>query len=156
MITGHTKKGEADALANIHKQEGTSVFLMGLSNLEPIMQRLREEGESEETPVSVISNGMLPGETIVRGTVGTIGKLVSKNELVSPAIIVVGQTAACTMKDKKRSAIDGCKIGVVGTAVFREKCADCWKKKAHRCFQSVICMSERVRIWRSWMWQFRI
>ena len=58
------------------------------------MQRLREEGESEETPVSVISNGMLPGETIVRGTVGTIGKLVSKNELVSPAIIVVGQTAA--------------------------------------------------------------
>lgn len=65
MITGHTKKGEADALANIHKQEGTSVFLMGLSNLEPIMQRLREEGESEETPVSVISNGMLPGETIV-------------------------------------------------------------------------------------------
>ena len=121
VITGHTKKGEADALANIHKQEGTSVFLMGLSNLEPIMQRLREEGESEETPVSVISNGMLPGETIVRGTVGTIGKLVSKNELVSPAIIVVGQTAACTMKDKKRSAIDGCKIGVVGTAVFREK-----------------------------------
>ena len=98
VITGHTKKGEADALANIHKQEGTSVFLMGLSNLEPIMQRLREEGESEETPVSVISNGMLPGETIVRGTVGTIGKLVSKNELVSPAIIVVGQTAACTMK----------------------------------------------------------
>lgn len=97
------------------------MFLMGLSNLEPIMQRLREEGESEETPVSVISNGMLPGETIVRGTVGTIGKLVSKNELVSPAIIVVGQTAACTMKDKKRSAIDGCKIGVVGTAVFREK-----------------------------------
>mgnify|MGYP000908596721 CR=1 FL=1 len=121
VITGHTKKGEADALANIHKQEGTSVFLMGLSNLEPIMQRLREEGESEETPVSVISNGMLPGETIVRGTIGTIGKLVSKNELVSPAIIVVGQTAACTMKDKKRSAIDGCKIGVVGTAVFREK-----------------------------------
>lgn len=57
----------------------------------------------------------------MRGTVGTIGKLVSKNELVSPAIIVVGQTAACTMKDKKRSAIDGCKIGVVGTAVFREK-----------------------------------
>ena len=121
VITGHTKKGEADALANIHKQEGTSVFLMGLSNLEPIMQRLREEGESEETPVSVISNGMLPGETIVRGTVGTIGKLVLKNELVSPAIIVVGQTAACTMKDKNRSAIDGCKIGVVGTAVFREK-----------------------------------
>ena len=118
VITGHTKKGEADALANIHKQEGTSVFLMGLSNLEPIMQRLREEGESEETPVSVISNGMLPGETIVRGTIGTIGKLVLKNELVSPAIIVVGQTAACTMKDKKRSAIDGCKIGVVGTAVF--------------------------------------
>ena len=34
VITGHTKKGEADALANIHKQEGTSVFLMGLSNLE--------------------------------------------------------------------------------------------------------------------------
>ena len=28
-------------------------------------------------------------------------------------------------------------------------CADCWKKKAHRCFQSVICMSERVRIWKS-------
>ena len=83
VITGHTKKGEADALANIHKQEGTSVFLMGLSNLEPIMQRLREEGESAETPVSVISNGMLPGETIVRGTVGTIGKLVSKNDLVS-------------------------------------------------------------------------
>ena len=49
MITGHTKKGEADALANIHKQEGTSVFLMGLSNLEPIMQRLRERGIGGDT-----------------------------------------------------------------------------------------------------------
>lgn len=122
------------------------MFLMGLSNLEPIMQRLREEGESAETPVSVISNGMLPGETIVRGTVGTIGKLVSKNELVSPAIIVVGQTAACTMKDKKRSAIDGCKIGVVGTAVFREKLRGLLEEKVHRYFQSVICMSECARI----------
>ena len=26
VITGHTKKGEADALANIHKQEGTRTF----------------------------------------------------------------------------------------------------------------------------------
>lgn len=57
------------------------MFLMGLSNLEPIMQRLREEGESAETPVSVISNGMLPGETIVRGTVGTIGSLFRRTSL---------------------------------------------------------------------------
>lgn len=107
---------------------------MGLSNLEPIMQRLREEGESEETPVSVISNGMLPGETIVRGTLGTIGKLISKNKLVSPAIIVVGQTAACAVKDKKRSAIDGCKIGVVGTAVFREKLCGLLEEKGASLF----------------------
>lgn len=112
VITGHTME---DELSHIQNLEGTSVFLMGLSHLEEIVTRLAKQGKGKTTPVAVISNGTLPGEQIVRGTLETIVTLTKEAKLESPAIIVVGETAGYDFYSSKTGPLTGRHIGVVGT-----------------------------------------
>lgn len=72
VFTGHTKAGDETSLAHIHPQEGTSLFLMGISHLAEITDKLIRERKDPQTPVAVIANGCMPGEQIVRGTLATI------------------------------------------------------------------------------------
>lgn len=124
VFTGHTRAGEPDSLAHIHKEEGTSVFLMGLSHLSQIVDKLLEEGQKKDTPVSVISGGTMPTEKKVTGTLETIVQKVQQEALPSPAIIVVGETAGYQMISADLGPLCGKKIGVVGTASLREKMRD--------------------------------
>lgn len=66
VFTGHTKDGDETSLAHIHPQEGTSLFLMGISHLAEITDKLIREGKDPQTPTAVIANGCMPGEQIVR------------------------------------------------------------------------------------------
>lgn len=45
VFTGHTKAGDETSLAHIHPQEGTSLFLMGISHLAEIADKLIREGK---------------------------------------------------------------------------------------------------------------
>lgn len=97
VITGHTKTsvGSPDYDYEIlAKTEGTLVFLMGLSNLEEITGKLIEAGKSQNTPAAVISEGTTMRQNVVRGTLENIGENVRKKGVLSPAIIVIGDTAA--------------------------------------------------------------
>lgn len=121
VITGHTKTSvgspdyDYDTLA---KMEGTLVFLMGLSNLFEIAKRLMDAGKATSTPVAVISNGTLDSQKMVRGTLGNIAEKVQESELVSPAIIVIGDTAACQYVYKENARK---RIGITATELL-------WKK----------------------------
>lgn len=112
VVTGHTME---DELSHIRNLEGTTVFLMGLSHLEEIVKRLIEQGKDAFTPAVVISNGTLPGEQVVRGTLGSIVSLTNKANLESPAVIVVGETADYDFYSKETGVLAGRHIGVIGT-----------------------------------------
>lgn len=134
VYTGHTKAGAPNSLEHIHRAEGTSIFLMGLSHLSDILERLRSEGEPEDTPVSVLSNGTMPGEQRVTGTVGNIVEKVRQSQVASPAIIVVGETAAYQFYSDDIGALSGLKIGVVGTDALRRKMREQLEPKGVRVF----------------------
>lgn len=97
VITGHTDNSleeETYDYKGLAKLEGTLIFLMGLSRLGQIARRLIEAGKPEVTPAAVIANGTTDCQRIVRGTLGSIEEEVKKSKISSPAVIVIGETAA--------------------------------------------------------------
>lgn len=131
VITAHSAGNQsvylAEQIRHLRDTEGTLVFLMGLSHLEDICRELTA-GQTdqaarfcENTPVAVISNGTLAEQIAVRGTLGTICEKVRKADIPSPAVIVVGETAALDLTNNLPGELYGCKIGMVGTASLMDK-----------------------------------
>ena len=149
VITAHSAGDNEAYLAEqircLKGTEGTLVFLMGLSHLDDICRELLAEqaaqGASQgntaqdvsleqggqavrfcaETPVAVVSSGTLAEQITVRGTLGTICAKVKETALPSPAVIVVGETAALDLTKNLPRELYGCKIGMVGTVSLMEK-----------------------------------
>ena len=69
----------------------TVIFLMGITKLNIIVKSLSAAGWSKRTPVVVISQGTMPMEKVVSGTITDIETLVTKANLQQPALIVAGK-----------------------------------------------------------------
>lgn len=123
VITGHKMQGSTEEYDYIRNQEGTSVFLMGLSRLPDIMKRLSLTGADIHTPVAVISKGTLPGQKIVRGDIENICRKVEEAKLESPAVIVAGENAAQKLTSPYTGPLQEINVGLVGTNKLREKLA---------------------------------
>lgn len=97
IVTAHTADtpdGLPPGLDGLARLDGTLVFLMGLSRLEKIAQRLLAAGRSPGTPAAVLSGGNAPHPAAVRGTLADIAGKTRAANVQPPAVIVVGETAA--------------------------------------------------------------
>lgn len=95
VITGHEKPGKEVSSINwelISTGIGTLVFLMGVENLQYIVNNLMENGRSPETPVALIRRGTMPDQEVISGRLNDIVARVREAGLKPPAIIVVGET----------------------------------------------------------------
>ncbi len=89
VITAHEKKGKNSVdYGALAKLDGTLVFLMGAAKIKEIADRLIKNGKSVSTPTAVISNGTLPNQTSIFGTLGDIAE--KAENCAMPAVIVVG------------------------------------------------------------------
>lgn len=124
VITGHTALS-SDTLTEDYslygKLSGTLIFLMGLSNLEKIVEELIKNGKPAETPAAVVTDGTLPQERCIRSALGELPDKVRKAGLTPPGIIVVGETAAFHMSCEKDLPLTGTTIGITGTDGIFEK-----------------------------------
>lgn len=75
----------------VAKQEGTLVFLMGLSHLRDITQGLIAGGKEATTSVAVIQSGGGARQKVVVGALENIVEKSIEAQLTTPAIIVVGE-----------------------------------------------------------------
>lgn len=96
VITGHKKKnGKLDinfkALADMNS---TLVFLMGVSSLETICNRLMEEGMDPDTPAAILEQGTTCRQRRVVATAATLKAEADKQKMESPAVIVVGKVCS--------------------------------------------------------------
>ena len=96
IITAHTKAGglvdsEYELLAPL---KGTLVFLMGLSQTAEIAEGLLRSGRNSTRPAAVVSCAGTARQKSVRSTLEHLTEEVSKADLISPAIIIVGETVA--------------------------------------------------------------
>lgn len=120
VITGHTKTSTNEPdydYDTIAKMEGTVVFLMGLSNLSQIAKRLIDAGKEADTPVAVISDGTTCYQRKITGTLETIAGKMEEAKLPSPAVIVIGDTAALSYCDQ--AALP--KVGITASGLLWHK-----------------------------------
>jgi len=92
VVTGHEDPHHAstvnwEALAAIG---GTLVFLMGVTKLSYITQRLSEAGLSPDTPAAIIQQGTVDQQRVVTGSLATIAEQAVREHILSPAIVVIG------------------------------------------------------------------
>lgn len=103
---------------------------MGLNNLNTISAGLIKGGKPADTPTAVIEDGSLNSQRVIRGTLKTIYEQTVKAEIKTPAIIVVGETAAFDLLPDKTQdqaiktdtkPLTGLTIGITGTASFTNR-----------------------------------
>lgn len=97
VITGHEdsqKDKESLDYATLAKEEGTLIFLMGLSNLPQIVERLTAFGKDPFTPAAVISQGTTAGQKMAVGTMSNIVEEAARQGIRTPAVTVIGQTVS--------------------------------------------------------------
>src|SRR5690606_30937936 len=92
IVTGHEEPGKDspldwDAIAGI---EGSLVVLMGVSRLEENTRRLILAGKSHNTPAAMVEKGGWTEQRLVSGTLGDIAERAKRENVESPAILVVG------------------------------------------------------------------
>lgn len=100
FITGHKQKDGAldldyEALVRLR---GTLVFLMSVSSCGEIADGLLKAGMPADMPAAVIENGTRPYQRKFIAPLSDLAGVVRENEVVSPALIVVGEV--CTLSDR--------------------------------------------------------
>ena len=94
VLTGTLSDGSLNPEIKVAaKSSGTVVVLMGLGKLNEIVKIYSLEGKSN-LAASVISNGSLPTQRSVLGSVSTIESLVKEENILAPAIIVLGDVVS--------------------------------------------------------------
>lgn len=124
VMTGHTlgkEGGLPEDFSLFARCPGTLIFLMGLNNMEQIVEGLLQQGKEGGTPAAVIENGTLPEQRVVRGSLKNIAELVKEQGIHAPAIIVVGAVAALSLESEVQSPLKKIKCGLVGTDSFVNK-----------------------------------
>ena len=91
VITGKSAQDLNVNFKALAVEEGTLVFMMGLSNLDNIVRQLGDNGKDLSTPCGVIMRGTSAKQKKVIGTLNNISQKVKDAKLQSPCIIVVGE-----------------------------------------------------------------
>lgn len=91
FATGHLKDGTIDLdWAALSQQNQTLVVYMGLGGLDIIANQLIAHGMQPTMPVAVIQSATLENQKVVTGSLKTIKGKVEENNIVSPALIIIG------------------------------------------------------------------
>lgn len=119
VISGNTMDDlPPEKLSLYAKLDGTLVFLMGLSNLGTIAEKLIKSGAAPSTPSAVISGGGTSRQKTVKSTLGKIARDVKKENLSTPAVIVIGETAGLELYPSDLFPLAGKTVAVSGTDGF--------------------------------------
>jgi len=97
VITGHEDADKTESTMDwkgIANGADTLVFLMGLSNLPMIAERLIEHGRRPDLPAACIQQGTTLQQRTVVGTLADIAERVKNAGIKSPAITVVGEVVS--------------------------------------------------------------
>lgn len=98
----------------------TLVVLMGAASLPEVARRLIEAGRDPATPAASISNGTLPNQRSVIGTLATIAETVAAAELPAPLITVIGDVVSLSPEVAWREALPLAGKSVVVTRTRRQ------------------------------------
>ena len=87
IVTGHRKGTEQLEIP----KAGTVIFLMGVSNIQKIIDSLIEKGWPKETKIAAVEHGTCYDQRVIKGTLDNFIQIVSGKKLRTPAIFIVGK-----------------------------------------------------------------
>ena len=103
IVTGHedpTKKEKSIKWDKLATAVDTIVILMGVENLESIIQNLVNHGLSNDTKIAVIQNGTLEDQKVIIGNFSNIRKKMNDASIKPPAVIIIGEVVSLADKIK--------------------------------------------------------
>lgn len=147
VFTGHKKKGEPLDLdfKNIAKSDGSLVFLMGISNLSLIVNGLLSNAMDPHIGAAIVENGTRYNQRVFRGELCSIEEIAKRENIVSPALIVVGDVCKKDLSffNKYKLPLSGKNILLTATRTLAEKMAKRFKETgANICEMSLIAIKE--------------
>ena len=95
VVTGHVFNDDDDYFRRIANPDLSLVILMGIARREWIAALLLAGGLAATTPVAVVESAWTARQWVTRSNLGELGSL----DVRSPAIIVVGLTAALSLRE---------------------------------------------------------
>jgi len=97
LVTAHTQDGGMPDWSALARGGTTLVVYMGVARLQDMRAELLAAGMDAGTPVAMIENASLPGQRECASTVAAMARDADAFRLRSPAVLVIGQVAACRM-----------------------------------------------------------
>ncbi|MBB6504021.1 uroporphyrin-III C-methyltransferase [Sphingomonas endophytica] len=91
FVAGQCKGLTDQDWSGLAGQGRTLVIYMGVATAEAIADKLIADGVAPDMPVAVLEKGTLPGHRALRTLLADLGAMVSREQVASPAIIVVGE-----------------------------------------------------------------
>lgn len=88
IVTGHRKSEELEIEI---PRAGTVIFLMGVSNIERIVESLSRQGWSGETKIAAIEKTTCYDQRVVSGTLDNFVEAAAGAGLRAPAVFIVGR-----------------------------------------------------------------
>ncbi|MEC3954335.1 uroporphyrinogen-III C-methyltransferase [Nocardia sp. CDC153] len=99
VVSGHVAPDHPDSLVDwpaLARLRGTIVLLMAVERIEKFADALMAGGRPADTPATVIQEGSLRTQRVLRADLATIAERVRAEGIRPPAIIVIGPTAGFT------------------------------------------------------------
>ena len=96
FVTGQEAEGKQQSNIDwkwLAKSQGTIVFYMGMGNLAFITERLMENGMAADTPAAVVADATLPGQRVVKSSLGRVSEKCKQDKIEPPAIVIIGAAA---------------------------------------------------------------
>lgn len=94
FVAGQCKGLKDQDWAGIAGPGRTLVIYMGVKTAPQIAEKLMEDGLSPTMPVAVIENAARPEMRVLRGILAALPDLVEREQVISPALIVIGDVTA--------------------------------------------------------------
>ncbi len=88
--SGHRLQRHRFQAGRRRQEETTYVYFMAMSRLEHVVRELLEEGVAASTPAAIVEKGTLPDQRLVTTELGQLVPLATREEIASPALVVVG------------------------------------------------------------------
>ncbi len=102
FLTGHGTEGGLPAhdWVALTRAGGTLVIYMGGQTLPGLTAHFIEAGMAPSMPAIAVENASLPGERVMRGTIGTLPLLVREKRGDGPILLLIGEALANKDEEK--------------------------------------------------------
>jgi len=94
FVAGQCKGLKDQDWAGLAGKGRTLVIYMGVKTAPMIAEKLMEDGLAPDMPLAIIENGTRPEMRVLRGLLAGLPDLVENENVVSPALIVIGEVTA--------------------------------------------------------------